>query len=333
MTMASTVWGWSILSLCLLLPNSCHAFGARLSIRPSQRTHIDILLPRRQPMRRQVTTATAMPVMFRELSRTIYTILVPPPPPPPSAKIEGAELFRFLGVPPTADYDEVQAAVIKLKEKYAGDKKKLMQIDVTKDKIAELRLRQRMRGTLAVTSDVAYLDRQERKRDEQSLRRSWEANKPRWVRRLPYMWIPPWEIKNVKNFNDRKWAMQHVKRASMYWLFFAFVAVFFPRFINQLRLIAPFLFLAHLAQRGRPPPVKTDDGMFGEVRDPVYGDYLWAAIFVATHGFIGLFVGDILAQTGALPLLYPRQTRFLFSVAGYYVADILWQPHLVNRKI
>lgn len=271
--------------------------------------------------------------MFQELSKVVSNILVPPPPPAPSAKIEGAELFRFLGVAPTADYDEVSTAVAALKEKYAGDKKKLIQIDVTKDKISELRLRQRLRGSLAVNSDVAYLDRQDRKREEQSLRRNWESNKPRWVRRLPYMWIPPWEIKNIKNFNERKWAMGHVRRASYYYLFFAFIAIFFPRFIGQVRLVAPFLFMAHLAQRGRPPPVKDDSGMFGEVRPAIYGDYIWATLFIATHGFIGLFIGDILAQTNALPLLFPKQVRFLFGVAGLYIADILWQPHLVsNRK-
>lgn len=273
-----------------------------------------------------------MPVMFKELSKTIYTILVPPPPPAPSAKIEGSELFRFLGVPPSADYDEVQEAVATLKEKYAGDKKKLMKIDVTKDKIAELRLRQRMRGTLAVTSDVAYLDRQAQKREQQALKRSWEVNKPKWVRRIPYMWIPPWEIKNIKNFNDRKWALSHCRRASIFFGVFAFITIFFPKFIGQVRLIAPFLFLAHLAQRGRPPPVKDDSGMYGEVQGEVYVDYLWATIFVISHGFFISCLGSFLSQSGALPLLYPKQVRFLFACVGYYLADLIWQPHLVNRK-
>ena len=53
-------------------------------------------------------------------------------------------MHRLLGVPPNAEYDEVQQAVKALKEKYAGDTKRLLKIDVAKDKIAELRLRQRV---------------------------------------------------------------------------------------------------------------------------------------------------------------------------------------------
>ena len=65
---------------------------------------------------------------------TIGNIFVPPPPPPPVTVVEGAENFRLLGVPPNAEYDEVQQAVKQLKEKYAGDTKRLLKIDVAKDK-------------------------------------------------------------------------------------------------------------------------------------------------------------------------------------------------------
>ena len=42
-----------------------------------------------------------------------------------------------------------------LKEKYAGDTKRLLKIDVAKDKIAELSCRQRVSGTFGVTAEVA----------------------------------------------------------------------------------------------------------------------------------------------------------------------------------
>ena len=50
------------------------------------------------------------------LKDTIGNIFVPPPPPPPVTVVEGAENFRPVGVPPNAEYDEVQQAVKALKE-------------------------------------------------------------------------------------------------------------------------------------------------------------------------------------------------------------------------
>jgi len=77
----------------------------------------------------------------------------------------------LLGVPPNAEYDEVQAAVAALKEKYEGDTKKLLKIDVAKDKIAELRLRQRVSGTFGVTAEVAARDRAIQTFESQALNR------------------------------------------------------------------------------------------------------------------------------------------------------------------
>ena len=108
-----------------------------------------------RPLTARPRRPTPKTTMQMGLKDTIGNIFVPPPPPPPVTVVEGAENFRLLGVPPNAEYDEVQQAVKQLKEKYAGDTKRLLKIDVAKDKIAELRLRQRVSGTFGVTAEVA----------------------------------------------------------------------------------------------------------------------------------------------------------------------------------
>ena len=90
-----------------------------------------------RPLTARPRRPTPKATMQMGLKDTIGNIFVPPPPPPPVTVVEGAENFRLLGVPPNAEYDEVQQAVKALKEKYAGDTKRLLKIDVAKDKIAE----------------------------------------------------------------------------------------------------------------------------------------------------------------------------------------------------
>jgi len=277
-------------------------------------------------------TMVAVPVMFKDFGKAVYSLLVPPPPSAQTAKIEGAEYFRFLGISPDAGYKEVQEAVAAMKEKYANDKKMLVKIDVNKDKISDLRLRQRVRGTLAISAEVAFVEKEKAERAEKQKQKLKIKNKPKWMKLMGQMWLPPWKISSLKNYNDRQWAADHIKRAGWYYFACLFVVVFFPKFCNGFRLIAPILFVSHLAQRGRPPPVKTDDGMWGEVREANYQAYFYALFFIVTHGLAGLIIGDIVAHLGIVGYFTPRQIRFAFYTAGYYVADILWQPHIVTDK-
>jgi len=67
----------------------------------------------------------------------------------PSEEVQA--LFRLLGLSEDADYDEVNAAYDTLATKYAGETKRLIKLQVAKDKILDYRLRQRMSGSLKVT--------------------------------------------------------------------------------------------------------------------------------------------------------------------------------------
>eukprot|EP00966_Prymnesium_polylepis_P304047 7024481-Prymnesium_polylepis.1 len=74
----------------------------------------------------------------------------------PSEEVQG--LFRMLGLPEDADYDEINAAYDALAAKYEGETKRLIKLAVAKDKILDYRLRQRMTGALKV-SEVFGEDR------------------------------------------------------------------------------------------------------------------------------------------------------------------------------
>merc|ERR1719203_1218045 len=55
-------------------------------------------------------------------------------------------LYRMLGVTEDANYEEITAAYEDLSTKYAGQTKRLIKLQVAKDKILEERLRQRISG-------------------------------------------------------------------------------------------------------------------------------------------------------------------------------------------
>mmetsp|Transcript_9778 Transcript_9778/g.39780 ORF Transcript_9778/g.39780 Transcript_9778/m.39780 type:complete len:290 (-) Transcript_9778:832-1701(-) len=282
--------------------------------------HSDVSVATRRAKRATLAASTR----FRDITKAVGTLLVPPPPPAPSSAVEGAELFRVLGVPPTAEYDEVQRAVELLKAKYQDDKKKQLQIDVTKDKIAELRLRQRMRGTLAVSSEVAYLDRQARLEAKRQFQRVLLEARPKWMRRIPRMWLPPWRVNSLPNAMDRKWGQVHIRMAGSYYLGCSLLAILVPGSLGALKYAAPFIFLNHLAQRGRQPVARGPGGFAGEIRETVYSDYLWSAAILAAHFIVGALLAEIVVQL--LPLLRPMQTRFLVTTASLALADVLWQP-------
>jgi hypothetical protein len=257
----------------------------------------------------------------------ISNILVPPPPPAPVTYVEGAESFRLLGVPPSADWEEVQAAVTALKEKYAGDTKKLLKIDVAKDKIAELRLRQRVTGTFGVTAEVAEVDKKTSDYESKAFNRAVASKTPKFIIRIPYMWKPFWKIDELfSNRTDRELQRAHTKMSLYYYGGFAACALFFPGSINFIKFGAPLVFVSHLAQRGQPPVPKDGRGGIGAVRDPNYPDYLWAMVFLLTHSLIGGFIGGFLAPF--LTFFVPQQVKFIIGVGCMALADAVWQPHV-----
>lgn len=64
----------------------------------------------------------------------------------PSEELVAA--FRLLGISEDATYDQVESAYAELLERYKGQTKQTIKLQVAKDKILDYRLRQRMSGAL-----------------------------------------------------------------------------------------------------------------------------------------------------------------------------------------
>jgi len=77
----------------------------------------------------------------------------------PSEEVQG--LYRMMGLAEDATYDEINAAYDSLSEKYAGETKRLIKLQVAKDKILEDRLRQRMSGSLKSAVAESPFERKE----------------------------------------------------------------------------------------------------------------------------------------------------------------------------
>jgi len=78
---------------------------------------------------------------------------------------EGATLYRELGVPEDATYDEINAAYARLASVHENDKKRSIRLAITKDKIVELRLKQRVGGSLQVGGAARQIELREETKD------------------------------------------------------------------------------------------------------------------------------------------------------------------------
>lgn len=254
---------------------------------------------------------------------TIGTLLVPPPPPLPATVVEGAHLYRALGVPPDADFEEIQEAVKALKMKYADDRKMQIKIDITKEQISELRLQQRLSGALRVDAAVAKKDSVLEKYEDVKARKDFEKKIPSIIRVIPSMW-QPWWVKPVDK-DERRWAKAYIKSSKLYFVLMSAVCVLLPGFIGVVNAAGNLCFTAHISQRGRPPLKRTPNGQVGEVREEKMSSLIWGLVLVLSHFAAGRLVGDFLAPF--LVVLRPKQARALGAVAGMTLASLLWQPY------
>merc|ERR1712176_736475 len=145
--------------------------------------------------------------------------------------------------------------------KHGGDTKRLLKIDVAKDKIAELRLRQRVSGTFGVTAEVAARDKTIGDFESQAMNRAIAKNTPKWIRKIPYMYKPFWKIDELySNRKDRELQRAHTKTAGLYWCGFAAAATFFPGALTYIKFGAPLILVSHLARRGGSRPCRKMNG-------------------------------------------------------------------------
>lgn len=156
-------------------------------------------------------------------------------------KPSGPNPYRALGVPENATYDEIEEAVKRLSVKYADDKKKLMMLDVHRDKIFEDRLQQRMSGTLIPKVKESPYER-----------------KPQPKKRLV---VPQW-AQGVVKLPD----LRYVRRTAIIMGIFVVLGFVTPTLAGSCMAMAFIAAAGFLYNRGLPEPVRDEYGAIGEVR-------------------------------------------------------------------
>lgn len=151
-------------------------------------------------------------------------------------KQEGSKLYRELGVPEDAAFEEIQEATQALLLRHEGDLKKKVQIEITKDKIMQLRLNQRLGGLLRENKEArasSYLE-EDAKEFEKERKSGWEP--PQWTQGLIVKPSEQWRDSCVIFFGG-----------------LSALGLFLPTSASGLQFFSFILGAGFMAQRGTPP--------------------------------------------------------------------------------
>lgn len=200
-------------------------------------------------------------------------------------KQEGAKLYRELGVAEDATFEEIQEATQNLILRHEGDLKKKVKIEITKDKIMQLRLNQRLGGMLKSSKEARASDylKEDAEEFEQKGKKEWQP--PKWSRGLIVKPNTQWRDNCLIFFGGS-----------------AVMGIFLPSAAGGLRFMAFLLSAGFLAKRGTPP---AEPGMPYKER---VGAHTALAFFFA---FVTYVLSAALAQsfTSAIPAIGENAIR------------------------
>lgn len=219
-------------------------------------------------------------------------------------KQEAALLYRELGVAEDSSFEEIQEATATLLARYENDIKKRVKVEITKDKIMQIRLNQRLSGITKENADAAasiYLAEEAEEFKNQP--KEWEA--PKWSRGLI------------------------VKPNSMWWnncvIFFgglAALGIFLPSQAEGLPWMSLMLTAGLMASRGTPP---AEPGQ-GFMRGGKVGGHTFFAFglsifsFTVLSSFASLLARTLLAETNTF--WFPFQNAFIAISMGLVTSFI-----------
>lgn len=149
--------------------------------------------------------------------------------------------YRALGVPESATYDEVEAAVKRLSIKYGDDPKRKMKLDIYRDLIFEDRLNARMSGRLQPKIKESPYDRP--------------------IPKKPLFVMPVW-AQGIFKLPDLK----YFRRTGLIMGIFITLGFVTPTLAGSCMAMAFIAAAGFLYNRGLPDPVRDEYGGIGEVR-------------------------------------------------------------------
>lgn len=214
--------------------------------------------------------------------------------------------YRALGVSEDATYEDVEAAVQRLSIKYADDRKKLMMLDVYKDKIVEDKLQRRMAGTLTPKIKESPYERP-------------PPPKKRFV-------MPSW-AEGIFKLPERP----YIRRTGIIMGIFIALGFVTPTLAGSCMAMAFIAAAGFLYNRGLPEPVRDDYGAVGEVR-PVKHRVVLKTLLI-NLGVAAVFFGlsQLYMLYLPLPLWCPPDTFVNFGVVlGLWVSCLFFMSQDPN---
>lgn len=184
--------------------------------------------------------------------------------------------YRALGVAENATYDDVEEAVKRLSVKYADDRKKLMMLDVYRDRIFDDRLQARMSGALQAKIKESPYERK-------------LVPKKRFV-------MPEW-ARGIFKLPD----LAYLKRTGIIMGIFVTLGFVTPMLAGSCMAMAFIAAAGFLYNRGLPEPVRDEYGAVGAVH-PVKHKIVLKTVLI-NLGVAAVFFG--LAQLFMLNIPLP----------------------------
>jgi len=211
-------------------------------------------------------------------------------------KQEGAMLYRALGVAEDASFEDIQEATATLVARYDGDGdlKKRVNVEITKDKIMQLRLNQRLGGMTRENKDAranVYLKEDAEAYENQP--KEWQP--PKWTKGLVVKPSPTWRDNCIIFFGG-----------------LSALGIFLPTQADGMRLLSLLLSAAFMAQRGTPEAA-SGTGMRGKV-----GKHTFLAFGLA---FVTYVIIASIASTIANSIPGLDQSNFFFGLQNLIVAS------------
>lgn len=216
-------------------------------------------------------------------------------------KREGPNPYRALGVGENATYEEVEAAVKNLSVKYADDRKRLMMLDVHKDRIFEDRLAARMSGRLKANVKESPYEKK-------------IVKKKRFV-------VPVWLEGTVKLPT-----VAYLRRTALIMGIFIVLGFATPTLVGSCMGMAFISAAGFLYNRGLPEPVKDEYGGVGEVRPVKHKIVLKTLLINLAMAAVFFGLGQLYMLYLPLPLWCPPDTFVNTSViTGLWISCLFFQ--------
>jgi hypothetical protein len=228
-------------------------------------------------------------------------------------KSEGAALYRQLGVAEDAGFEEIQDAFERLSKKFSGDKKQVIRLEKVKDQIMDLRLKQRMEGTLKVAGAALRADEA-----EVSL-----TVKPRKA-------LIPRRVAEWITVPDKA----HVWKCTSWMGGFGMFSLLFPAFHTSTQLVMGLIAMWIMNTRGHEKPVTDEAGRLGAVETPSSASF-FLTFFLAIFGFnLGAYLGGKMFQIMGPGLMALETYRMVSSAGVLWFLSLFfdtWRPSKKNR--